>query len=59
MRMAEGPSLPRVLASYPPLIIAIAPARLQVCKNKLGSHKRAKSKREDMAEEMRKQRMKA
>lgn len=29
----------------------------QVCKAKLGSHKRAKSKREDMAESMRQARM--
>ena len=34
-----------------------AASRWQVCKAKLGSHKRAKSKREDMAESMRQARM--
>ena len=33
--------------------------RVQVCKNKLGSHKRAKAKREEMAEANRQMRMKA
>ena len=39
-------------AAYP-----AATLRWQVCKAKLGSHKRAKSKREDMAESMRQARM--
>ena len=46
-------------ALRPATDLLVAPVRPQVCKNKLGSHKRAKSKREDMAEAMRQARMKA
>jgi len=56
--VAAGPSLPYSCLRFdPPLISARSPVRPQVCKNKLGSHKRAKSKREDMSEAMRKARM--
>ena len=52
-----GPVVWRLAISRSHAAHPAAPPRWQVCKAKLGSHKRAKSKREDMAESMRQARM--